>query len=132
MLKVAEKKGKIAEGEKPKWKTNSTFYYPWAENALKNIKTVTQVSELVKMATFLTSLASAHEKTVAALGTNCDFEYYGFSFADWISDFKTRINVLELNKQRKELEEIEKLLEGLESQDRKEAKLLNEISKKLA
>ena len=130
---VQQKKAEIAKIEKPNWLTNSSFR--WDENNAStsiNIQTVSDPKVLVAALAKLLSISDAAEKAAAELGVeNYKFEYLGFSLNDWKTDFKTRVDKIQITKKKNELAKLEERLNSLISPELKAQMELEAIQKEL-
>lgn len=130
---VQQKKAEIAKIEKPNWLTNSSFR--WDENNAStsiNIQTVSDPKVLVAALAKLLSISDASEKAAAELGIeNYKFEYLGFSLNDWKTDFKTRVDKIQITKKKNELAKLEERLNSLISPELKAQMELEAIQKEL-
>jgi len=80
---------------------------------------------------FLIRLEDAHAEACARLGVTGKFEWLGFSVGDWESDFKTRIDKIQVKKNQEELETYEQALNKLISKEMREEMELAELTKKI-
>jgi hypothetical protein len=60
------------------------------------------------------------------------FKWLGFSYEDWSSDFQTRINKININKKKEELQNLETRLNSLISPELRRELELKEIEKMLS
>lgn len=128
---VQDKKAAIAKAEKPNWQTNCAFRYSKDSSASTNIQACGEVEELVHILALLCEKKRGFEEAQTILGTTGDFKWFGFSFADWASDIKTRIDKIQINIKKKELELLEGRLDKLISPELKAQLELAEIKKLL-
>lgn len=124
------KKDEIARAEKPQWLTNCSFGYE-GTSVRGNIRTVSNPTELVTQLAYILGKAKDFETARSLIGAPVTFEYLGFSVADWAADYKTRFDMITLADKRRELDEIERQLDGLVSKERREQLQLEAIAKKL-
>lgn len=129
---VQDKKAAIAKAEKPNWLTNCAFRYNKDSSASTNIQVCSDVEELVHMLGFLCEKRSGFNTAQTILGTKCEFKWFGFSFDDWASDIKTRIDKIQISIKKKELELLEARLDKLISPELKAKMELDEIQKLLS
>ena len=94
---VQDKKVAIAKAEKPSWLTNCAFRYNNDSSAATNIQVCSDVEELTQMLGFLCEKKNGFEAAQAYLGVTGPFKWIGFSFDDWASDIKTRIDKIQIN-----------------------------------
>jgi hypothetical protein len=130
---VQQKKAEIAKIEKPNWKTNSSFR--WDENNPStsfNIQVVAEAKILVNALAKLNSMCVESEKAALELGVeNYKFEYLGFSLGEWKSDFKTRVDKINITKKKNELNALEARLNSLISPELRNQMELEAIQKEL-
>lgn len=129
---VQEKKRAIAKIEKPNWKTNCCFSYDSTRvDANVNIATVRTVEEVLKMAAFLFAQRQSFEQVQEFFSTNVKFKWGGYSYDDWMYDFKARIDKIQIAKKRKELEVLESRLDAILSPELKAEMEIEAIEKEL-
>ena len=128
---VAKQKAEIARAERPKWETNCSFGTNEDSSSRTNLQTVTDADQLVKLYAFLLREADYYERAAAELGQTGTFKWQGFTLEAWQSDFKTRINKIQIAKMKAKLEASEKALGGLISQEKREEMELERITKEL-
>ena len=129
-LVIQEKKAEIKEAEKPDWKTNCSFKFS-EDTKSKNIRTVSNVVDLVNIASFLIGKETDYTKANKILETDIEFLWFGETFSDWISDLKTRINQIQITERKIELNNLEARLDKLVSKEKREQMELEEIEKLL-
>ena len=131
--KVQAKKLAIAKAEKPNWNTSGSFgYSPNSAHDRTNIQTLTDTRKLVEMYAFLTEREDRFETAASELGVKADFSWMGFTAAEWKSDMVTRVNQIQLQEKRKELNVLEARLSGLISPELKQKMELEAIQALLA
>ena len=128
---IQEKKAAIAKAEKPTWETNCAFRYGKESSVSTNIHVCGSVEELLEMLTFLVTRKDAYDTAQKLLGTSIKFKWFGYTFGEWLSDIKTRLDKIEISNKKKELEELEARLDKLVSKEMREALELEEIKKLL-
>lgn len=112
-------KAEINQAEKPQWQTNCVFQT--SDNSARiNIKTLSQVKDVLNLANHLTSLYKNWKDVNEMFSTNEPFEHFTFSYDEWISDFKTRINQINIAEKRKVMKTIEDGLDKLISKEKRE------------
>ncbi len=99
---VKIKKAEIAKTEKPNWITNCSYTYDQDSNSRINIQTVSKTDELVKILANLISKSDAYKKASEELEVKSEFSWMGFSYEDWKTDLKTRIDKIEISTKKKE------------------------------
>lgn len=130
---VQGKKREIEIAEKPNWKTNCSFRLnEETTNGSFNLHTVSDINLLI---TSLGRLKSIYQNSLIVaeqLGIkDYKFRWLGYSFEDWFSDFQTRINKININKKKEELQSLETRLNSLISPELRRELELKEIEKQL-
>ncbi|NJO63642.1 MAG: hypothetical protein HC836_37270 [Richelia sp. RM2_1_2] len=129
LIKIAKtKKEEISKAEKPNWKTNCTFKYNQDNAQSTNIQIATDIAALVAILGFLYSQSMYFDKAATTLGVDVKFTWGGSSLDDWRDDIQTRINKIQINKKKAELELVESRLEKLVSPELRAQIELEEIS----
>lgn len=130
LKKVEEKKAKIKKGERPSWKTNCSFR--WRNGDTTNLQVVADAAQLTSILAEVILERDAFTKAAEVLGTPSDsFLFRNFSYEDWESDIKTRLETLNLTRSRNELKFLEDKLNTLMSPELKAQRELEEIEKLL-
>ena len=130
---VATKKEIIKKAlQKPNWITNCSFRFgtDTIGNSF-NIQTVGEVGVLVDALSFLLRLETAYTEASTSLGVAGKFEWLGYSVDDWQTDFKTRIDRIQIKKNQEELDTYEQALNKLVSKEMREQLELAELTKKI-
>lgn len=130
---VTAKKEAIKQGlKKPNWITNCSFRYGTDSigNSF-NIQTVNDVNVLRDALAFLIRLETGHKEANTRLDVGGDFQWLGYSVDDWQSDFKTRIDKIQVKKNQEEQEAYEIALNKLVSKEMREELELAELAKKI-
>ena len=128
---VQRQKAEISKAEKPTWQTNCSFGFDKSTSSRTNLRTVSDVNDLVNILAFLLGKERDINEANQILGVTTEFEWFGFSKTDWVSDLKTRASQITLSKRKKELEEYEIRLNRLVSKEVREQMELAEIMKGL-
>lgn len=129
---VKKKKAEIAKAEKPTWLTNCSFPFEEGSANKLNLNTVTQSGTLVSVLGTLIAKKEAHESAEKILGTKQPFRWAGFTYNDWETDIKTRLNKIEIGKRKAELESYEERLDKLISPELKARMELADLQKSLS
>lgn len=127
-----EKKDAISKVEKSSWKTNCSFAYEPESSARINIQTVSDVNVLVSIVAHLMYKHDFFDQACELLSVNQVFKWMGFSCDDWISDIKTRINKIQISKEKSELASIENRLGALISPELRAELELKELESMLS
>lgn len=117
--------------EKAKWQTNCSFAYENDTNRRYNIQTISDINQIVDMTAFLVQKMEYACKAGAILGVEVKFEWMGFTFDEWMSDFKTRIEKIQITVKKNELKELEGRLDKLVSKERREEMEIQAIKQSL-
>jgi hypothetical protein len=130
LTKVREKKEAIKGAQKkPQWKTNCSLSlidsrYTSVQDRL-NIQTVRDTDRLIEVGAFLLRRHADMDHAATLLGIKYDSLYMGYSIEDWTTDLKTRVAMLKLEEQKKELEILNKRVDKLVTpEQRREMELL--------
>ncbi len=128
--KVKEKSKKIAANERVNWLTNCSFgFSPNGVHDRVNLQVVSDLNELINIYGFLVIKANSYELAADELGVKQTGKWLGYSFDNWKSDVKTRVNLLQLNNERKELKVLEERLNSLITVEQRREMELAEIEK---
>jgi hypothetical protein len=104
---VKTQKAEIAKLEKPSYKTNCSFsYIEGTKSSATNIHVETDVRKLISMAAFLAEREKSYKETARLLNVDTvpDFQWDGYTVAEWLEDIKTRINKVQIAAKRSKLE----------------------------
>lgn len=133
LQKVAEKKAEILKAtQKPQWKTNCTIGFdPETTAGRVNIMTVRDINKLLDIECFLLQRNDYQKKAAAQLGVEPNYEYMGYSIADWEADLKFRADQLGIEQKKRELDELDKRVNSLVSPDQRREMELEALQKVL-
>ena len=110
--KVQARKDAIGKAEKPNWETDCSFgYSPSSAHDRTNIATVTDTRKLVDIYSFLLGKQEHFDKANSALGLNGKFTWQNFSIDEWKNDLQVRVDQLNLQSKKSELNELEREME---------------------
>lgn len=101
------------------YKTNCVF--PLDGNSSKNLRTVTNIEEVIGLTALLINHEENHVKACNILGVELDFKYGMYSADDWISDLQMITETIMFKKKEKELNTIKSSLENLMSKEMKDS-----------
>ena len=124
LKKVEEKKSAIKSAERPQWETNCSFN--WETGQTTNLH-IADVEVLVRILARLVKEEDAYNTAAKLLNISSTFSWYGFSYGQWEKDIRTRLNILQVSKTRKDLTLLENSLNDLMSPELKTKKRLEEI-----
>lgn len=130
---VQKKKEEIKKAEKPNWLTNCSFRLDENNTSSSfNIQTISDPNILVLAHARLTMLEEAALKSADELGIEkYQFSWLGFPASDWKSDFKTRIDKINIKKKKDELTLLESRLDKLISPELRAELEISLIEKEL-
>lgn len=129
---VENKKTEIEKAERPNWITNGSFKYGKNSSESFNLQTVSDPRVLVNALAMLVDRERGFTEAAKELGiTEMKFDWFGYSVSDWKSDFKTRIDKIDIKNLKQELAEIESMLNDLTSPELKKQNKLDAIAIKL-
>lgn len=117
--KVDAKRKQIGAAERPQWITTCAFRYDTNSNAIINIQTVKEISDLVEIFAFLENKKTSIENAAKQLGVTVPSKHLGFSIEEWQSDIKCRINGLQIKAKRDELASLEARVNALVSPEQR-------------
>jgi LmbE family N-acetylglucosaminyl deacetylase len=131
--KVKQRKAEIKAAQgKPNWLTTCTLGYNQDSVSDRiNIQTVNKVEKIVDLYNFLLVKEEKWNQATKELGVDTPLVYMGYPVADWKADLKTRVNQLTIEKKKRELETLEKRLDGLVTVEQRRALELADIAKEL-
>ena len=136
LQKISTKKELVAKKtkqSKANWKTNCVF--PAASNIFGNIEkcniSIANYRKVKNMIANLITLKESHEKVMKVLDKEEVFEFEGYTYDEWMSDFKTRISRIEIKEETLKLDKLEKKAKALMSEDQKRKDGIEEILKDL-
>ena len=128
---VQKKKSEIKAAEKPQWKTNCAFYFTESTKDPFNLQITTDVEALIRALAFLYEKGASFQVAAKDLGVDAPFSWHGYSTETWKVDIQARINKIQIEKKKKELEALEKRLDAILSPELKAEMELESIMKEL-
>lgn len=134
LSKVKKQKDEIAAAKKkPAWKTTCTISIASEDvHDRINIMTVRDTKVLVDICSFLLNKQRLWAEASSVLSLDAPDTYMGFSFADWISDLKTRAGQLELDNKKAKIEALDKRINKLVTAEQRRELELVAIQKEMA
>lgn len=133
LLKLAEeKRQRITNVEEPKWTTKGEFKFGKGQEVAFNVRTITDENVFINALGFLNDREKSFKQASEELEIEGEFSWFGYSVDDWKSDFKIRLSQLRAEREKKELESIEKELDGLISDDLRAQLKLDKLTKALS
>ena len=126
--KVAAKRAQVQLAEKPSYVTGGQFRYSQdSPGGTIDISTVREERKLVEIGAFLIERAKAYAAAAEKLGCNVEFSWFRFTEDEWLKDLKTRVDSLQVNKLRVELDAMENKLNAIMPEDMRKAKELEAL-----
>lgn len=131
--KLDKEKEKLKSVEqKHSYKTNMIFIYRNSDTKI-NLNVEKSLERYVDMLGYLINLKEVHDKANNELGIDKEFNYNGYSYNDWLSDFKHRVNVLSIEKTKEKIAKLEsdinKILSPEQIRQKEIARLTKELDK---
>ena len=130
--KLNEKKKEIAKAEKPKWETNCSIGISNNLSEKRNIQVISDLQDIVELHSFLLMRENYWQESCRKLQINSPFKWQGYTVQEWTNDFVTRIAQIQISQKKKDLEKMEKTLNGLVSLEQRREMELAELEKALA
>jgi len=124
---VEKQKNELGTKKRSSLITNGLFK---SDNITININTVNDVDIILKVVANLIINRNAYYEACEVLNISTDeykFKYGRYSYDEWITDFKSRIQIIEWNKRKKKLEITQAKLSKLMSEDARTASELDAI-----
>jgi hypothetical protein len=133
LIKVVLQKKEAIKAANQKYtpKTNLSFSFGDGLRGNFNVNTQTDPTKLIEALAFLINAETAHTEACQRLGVTGEFKWQGYTLEEWQSDFKARVDKVQLKANEAELENIEKSLNKLISKEKREEMELAELTKKL-
>lgn len=128
---ITKQKKEIDLVEKPKWETNCLFKFPYKSEISVNIQVVSDISELLKILTFLTLESDTFNRLTKELKLNEKYSYNGFTLHQWKSDIITRIRKINIHKEKTKLSNLETRLNVIVSPEQRRLLEIEAIKKEL-
>lgn len=130
MQKVEAQKKALGTKERGVLTTNGIFKFD--DSHYFNINTVSDVSQLIRALSYLLLNEEFFRMACSRLGvSNVSFEWQSYKVADWEKDFAMRIRQIEYEKNKKRLEDTQKKLAALVSEEERTAMEIENIRKAL-
>lgn len=130
MAKVASQKESLGTKPKVSWKTNGVFKFN--DKDYFNLNTVNNPEQLVNALAHMLGSQRALNEAGTRLGVVvADASFGGYTVYEWEEDFKLRISILNWEEKKRKLEETEKKLAALVSEEARTEMELEKIAKSL-
>ena len=129
MAKVEQQKAGLGKRAKATLQTNGIFKFN--STSFFNLNTIAEPYRLVEALGFLIAKSEAFKVARLKLGVEAEFKWDDYTVDEWESDFKTRISLIDWDNKKKQLEETQKRLSQLVSEDARTEMELENITKAL-
>lgn len=97
-----------------------------------NLNTINDIKTCVDTVAFILQKKNLIEESVKLLEIEyADYTFNGYSFEDWLCDFKLRASIITWNQEKKKLTALEKKLKDLRSEDAKTDDAISDIMAEL-
>jgi len=131
MMAVDKQKKEMGKKPRVSFNTNALFKFDDDGNKRINLNTVSEAAPLAAALSFLLQLKEYCNQATSLLGLEFKFQWHGHSYEDWLGDFQQQIELIKWRKQKKKLDELNKKLGKLISEDARTSMELEEIEKLL-
>lgn len=126
---VERQRAEIKRLDKPNWRTNCSLQI---DGSTINLHVESDIAVLINAAARLKRQESDYNEMAKELGIEAPTLYYGSAtFADWLTDIKSRIDKIQINTKKKKLETLEARLNSIVSPELRAELTLAEIEKEM-
>lgn len=129
---VEQEKKKVEElnsTSKSKWNTNCSFK---PKNATVNVNIQTASKDtIIDLMSNLLGYEKFNKLSCQILGLESSEKFYGFTYEQWVDDFKKRISIIDLKERREKLKSLESRLNGIISPEQRREMELQAIINEL-
>lgn len=125
---VQKKKAEIEKLQKPTWETNCVFTI---DGKVSNIRTITSTDTVLKLTASLITERKAFNEAAEILGLNGEFRFGGFTFDQWVNDFKNIAGNITIKEKLESLKKDEDALDKMVSKEKREEMELAAIAARL-
>jgi len=123
---IAKKKNDLGDKPRAAWKTNGIFKHDLLKHT--NINTITTISGCVSIVSVILQEKHFVKEAASLLEVEeSDVKWNGFSFDEWIHDFKLRSSMISWDAEKKKLNTLDKKLSDLRSEDAKTEDAISDI-----
>jgi hypothetical protein len=133
--KIKSKKVLVLKKEKEannRWITNCCFPLEFGQNGNpKDNFALCKIPKIHNMVGNLILMKEKHEKVNKVLDMNEEFKVEGYTYEEWLADFKTRLAQVQLKEEKIKLEKLEEKAKSIMSEDQKRQAVLNDILSEL-
>ena len=118
---LKEKKEKVEKLSKPQYQTNMTFYYPFV-NKNVNLHVCNDENTLIEYYTYISSTIIDRTNAKRDLLDDEEAEAVildGFTLEQWRTDFKTKLGVINIRKEKESLKIMEEKINNMISPEKR-------------
>lgn len=127
---ITKKKNDLGDKPRPAWKTNGIFKYDMVSHT--NINTINTIPVCISIVSAILQEKVMSEEAAKLLEVEYEAPTWnGFSFDDWLHDFKLRASVITYDAEKKKLTKLENKLSDLRSEDAKTEAAISDIMSEL-
>ncbi len=108
---VRSKREEILKAEKPVYKTNLSFRFDENSSASVNLNVENDLKRLVQIYAFLIEKEANFNTAAKETEVDIQFMWCNFPADDWKADIKSKINKIQINQKKVELDILEKKLD---------------------
>jgi len=125
---VAEKRKSMGARPRISLKTNGVLRIG---DSHSNLNIINDIPVLLDICSSLVRQKESFETAAQLLDVGNQFSCNGYSFSDWLDDFKARVTLIKWEEKKKELVKLENQLSNLVSEEAKTEMELEEIAEAL-
>lgn len=119
ITKVEEQQGNLGSKPRGTWNTNGIFKYPGGKDFF-NLNTIKDPQPLVEALSFLLEKELLHNQAAERLGVPVKpFIWDDKTISEWEGDFKKRLEIVNWENKKAQLEDTKKKLKSLVSEEAK-------------
>jgi hypothetical protein len=117
---INKKKAAISKAEKSSRNTNCSFSYTEKPGDAINLHVEKDIAQLTKIVGFLLYREQAYKNGAEHLSIKAPpFKWQGYSTSDWIEDVRVRITKIQIDDEKKKLEQLEARLDKIISPEKR-------------
>ncbi len=130
LAKVEEQQAGLGTKPKASWITNGLFKF--RDSKFFNLNTVKDPQQLVDAVAHMLSAQADNTQAADMLGVPAKtIEWDGYFLGEWVKDFKRRIEIIQWDERKAQLEATKAKLKALRSEDAKTGDALDELEKQI-
>ncbi len=123
--KLKDKKKSLGSKPKKAWETNALFKY--SDGKVLNLNTIGNNYQAVSALAYLLNASKNHIEACEALDVSLEFEWNGYTLAQWIYDFQVCVDKIKYAEEEKKFKVLEKKLNSLVSDEARTGMELDDI-----